>query len=152
MRATMAMSGEATFKVDLWSMYARYYLKATMVRDWKWDYDVKHHITVNAELDLNAFPEAALGGRNQDHKNLCCLCCKLVSAVIIIHSITFWTNYERRKSKRGRLIKCKNAKKTSIVKQYQIFFFHFRCKCYFAIKIHHHYQWHHNPHHCYHVS
>ena len=50
-----------------------------MVRDWKWDYDVKHHITVNAELDLNAFPEAALGGRNQDHKNLCCLCCKLVS-------------------------------------------------------------------------
>ena len=133
-------------------MYARYYLKATMVRDWKWDYDVKHHITVNAELDLNAFPEAALGGRNQDHKNLCCLCCKLVSAVIIIHSITFWTNYERRKSKRGRLIKCKNAKKTSIVKQYQIFFFHFRCKCYFAIKIHHHYQWHHNPHHCYHVS
>ena len=60
-------------------MYARYYLKATMVRDWKWDYDVKHHITVNAELDLNAFPEASLGGRNQDHKNLCCLCCKLVS-------------------------------------------------------------------------
>ena len=93
-----------------------------MVRDWKWDYDVKHHITVNAELDLNAFPEASLGGRNQDHKNLCCLCCKLVSAVIIIHSITFWTNYERRKSKRGRLIKCKNAKKTSIVKQYQRLF------------------------------
>ena len=82
-----------------------------MVRDWKWDYDVKHHITVNAELDLNAFPEAAQRGRSQDHKNLCCLCCKLVSAVIIILSITFWTNYERRKSKRGRLIKCKNAKK-----------------------------------------
>jgi len=56
--------------------HVRYYLKATMVRDWKWDYDVKHHITVNAELDLNAFPEASLGGRNQDHKNLCCLCCK----------------------------------------------------------------------------
>ena len=50
-----------------------------MVRDWKWDYDVKHHITVNAELDLNAFPEAAQGGRSQDHKNLCCLCCKWAS-------------------------------------------------------------------------
>ena len=34
-----------------------------------------------------------------------------ITAVIIILSITFWTNYERRKSKRGRLIKCKNAKK-----------------------------------------
>ena len=55
---------------------SRYYLKATMVRDWKWDYDVKHHITVNAELDLNMVTGAADGGRSQDHKNLCCLCCK----------------------------------------------------------------------------
>ena len=69
-----------------------------MVRDWKWDYDVKHHITVNAELDLNTVSGAAQvinpgvlilqilvtilaaqGGRSQDHKNFCCLCCKLVS-------------------------------------------------------------------------
>jgi len=56
--------------------HVRYYLKATMVRDWKWDYDVKHHITVNAELDLNMVTGAADGGRSQDHKNLCCLCCK----------------------------------------------------------------------------
>ena len=28
----------------------RYYLKSTLVRDWKFDYDVKHHITVAAKL------------------------------------------------------------------------------------------------------
>ena len=61
---------------------SRYYLKATMVRDWKWDYDVKHHITVNAELDLNTVSGAAQGGRSQDHKNFCCLCCKYSSSAL----------------------------------------------------------------------
>jgi len=52
----------------------RYYLKATMVRDWKFDYDVKHHITVLAELDLNDLPDASQGAHNQDQKNLHCFC------------------------------------------------------------------------------
>ena len=38
--------------------------------------EVKHHLTVLAELDLNLLPGAAQGGRSQDHKTLCCLCCK----------------------------------------------------------------------------
>jgi len=54
--------------------YVRYYLKATMVRDWKFDYDVKHHITVLAELDLNELADASQGGRSQDQKNLHCFC------------------------------------------------------------------------------
>jgi hypothetical protein len=56
--------------------HVRYYLKATWVRDWKWDYDVKQLINVLTELDLNMFPMAAEGGQSQDHKTLCCLCCK----------------------------------------------------------------------------
>jgi hypothetical protein len=37
---------------------------------------VKQHVTVNGVLDLNLFPLALQAGRSQDHKNLCCLCCR----------------------------------------------------------------------------
>ena len=40
------------------------------------DWQVKEHVTVNGVLDLNQFPSALQSGRSQDHKVLCCLCCK----------------------------------------------------------------------------
>ena len=36
----------------------RYYIKADIVRDWKWDHKVEQHITVSGILDLNHHPEA----------------------------------------------------------------------------------------------
>ena len=62
----------------------RYYVKANIVRDWKWDYKVKEHIMVNGICDLNLLPTAKLEGNVTGQKNLCCLCCKSgpISAVI----------------------------------------------------------------------
>ena len=62
----------------------RYYVKADIVRDWKWNHKVKQHFMVNGILDLNQFPSAMQQGHERDHKRLCCLCCKSgpISAVI----------------------------------------------------------------------
>ena len=77
--------------------------------------------TVNAELDLNAYSEAALGGRNQDHKNLCCLCCKWASwpsSSFII--ITCWTEFKRwpKGCSVHKVRKCK--KETSIINRLKL--------------------------------
>jgi len=56
--------------------HVRYYVKATIVRNWKWDHDVKEHITINSVLDLNMLSSALKPGHSHDFKNLCCLCCK----------------------------------------------------------------------------
>ena len=36
----------------------RYYVKANIVRDWKWNHKVKQHIMLNGILDLNLHPSA----------------------------------------------------------------------------------------------
>ena len=36
----------------------RYFVKADIVRDWKWNHKVKQHFMVNGILDLNAYPSA----------------------------------------------------------------------------------------------
>jgi len=56
--------------------HVRYYVKATIVRNWKWDHDVKEHITINSVLDLNMLSSALKPGHSHKSKNLCCLCCK----------------------------------------------------------------------------
>ena len=40
----------------------RYYVKANIVRDWKWDHNVKQHFMVNGILDLNLQPSAQTPG------------------------------------------------------------------------------------------
>ena len=62
----------------------RYFVKAAIVRDWKWNHKVKQHLMVNGILDLNMHPSAKHEGNSRDHKRLCCLCCKSgpISAVI----------------------------------------------------------------------
>ena len=41
----------------------RYYVKADIVRDWKWDHKVKQHIMVNGLCDLNLLPGAKQEGQ-----------------------------------------------------------------------------------------
>ena len=41
----------------------RYYVKANIVRDWKWDHKVKQHIMVNGICDLNLLPGAKMEGQ-----------------------------------------------------------------------------------------
>ena len=41
----------------------RYYIKADIVRDWKWNHKVEHNITVNGILDLNLLPGANIEGQ-----------------------------------------------------------------------------------------
>ena len=41
----------------------RYYVKANIVRDWKWDHKVKQHIMVNGICDLNLLPGAKQEGQ-----------------------------------------------------------------------------------------
>jgi len=53
----------------------RYYIKAEIVRDWKWNHRVKQHFMVNGILDLNIFPSAKDEGNSRADKKLCCLCC-----------------------------------------------------------------------------
>jgi len=62
----------------------RYYVKAQIVRDWKWDHRAKGHIMINGVLDLNQYPSALQEGNARDQKNLCCWPCKSgpISAVI----------------------------------------------------------------------
>ena len=36
----------------------RYFVKADIVRDWKWNHKVKQHIMINGILDLNQYPSA----------------------------------------------------------------------------------------------
>ena len=62
----------------------RYFVKAAIVRDWKWNHKVKQHLMVNGILDLNMHPSAKHEGNSRDHKRLCCFCCKSgpISAVI----------------------------------------------------------------------
>jgi len=64
--------------------HVRYFVKADIVRDWKWNHKVKQHFMVNGILDLNAYPSAKHEGHSREHKRLCCLCCKSgpISAVI----------------------------------------------------------------------
>ena len=38
--------------------HVRYFVKADIVRDWKWNHKVKQHFMVNGILDLNAYPSA----------------------------------------------------------------------------------------------
>ena len=64
----------------------RYYVKADIVRDWKWNHKVKQHIMVNGILDLNLYPSAQAPGHSTDHKKLCCLCCKSGPITATIHS------------------------------------------------------------------
>ena len=64
----------------------RYFLKADIVRDWKWNHKVKQHIMVNGILDLNLYPSAKAPGNSTDHKRLCCLCCKSGPITAAIHS------------------------------------------------------------------
>ena len=40
----------------------RYYVKADIVRDWKWNHKVKQDIMVNSILDLNLCPSAQAPG------------------------------------------------------------------------------------------
>ena len=40
-----------------------YYVKAKIVRDWKWNHKVKHNIIVNGILDLNLLPGANMEGQ-----------------------------------------------------------------------------------------
>ena len=42
----------------------RYFLKADIVRDWKWNHKVKQHIMVNGILDLNYYPSAQAPGES----------------------------------------------------------------------------------------
>ena len=42
----------------------RYFLKADIVRDWKWNHKVKQHIMVNGILDLNLYPSAQAPGKS----------------------------------------------------------------------------------------
>ena len=64
----------------------RYYVKANIVRDWKWDYKVKEHIMVNGICDLNLLPTAKLEGNVTGQKNLCCLCCKSGPITASLHT------------------------------------------------------------------
>ena len=64
----------------------RYFVKADIVRDWKWNHKVKQHIMVNGILDLNLYPSAQAPGHSTDHKKLCCLCCKSGPITATIHS------------------------------------------------------------------
>ena len=41
----------------------RYFVKADIVRDWKWNHKVKQHFMVNGILDLNTYPSAKEEGR-----------------------------------------------------------------------------------------
>ena len=44
----------------------RYFIKAEIVRSWKWNHKAKQHFMVNGVLDLNVHPAAKQEGR------LCC--------------------------------------------------------------------------------
>ena len=39
----------------------RYFVKAAIVRDWKWNHKVKQHLMINGILDLNMYPSAKHG-------------------------------------------------------------------------------------------
>ena len=64
----------------------RYFVKAEIVRDWKWNHKVKQYIMVNGILDLNLHPFAENPGHSTDHKSLCCLCCQSGPITAAIHS------------------------------------------------------------------
>ena len=55
----------------------RYYVKANIVRDWKWDHKVKQHFMVNGILDLNLYPSAQAPGE-----------CDLVTSICWCNLIT----------------------------------------------------------------
>ena len=55
----------------------RYYVKADIVRDWKWNHKVKQHIMVNGILDLNLYPSAQAPGE-----------CDLVTSICWCNLIT----------------------------------------------------------------
>ena len=42
--------------------HVRYFIKADIVRDWKWNHKVKQHFMVNGILDLNLYPSAQAPG------------------------------------------------------------------------------------------
>ena len=46
----------STFESDIGNV--RYFIKAVIVRSWKWNHKVKQHFMVNGILDLNAYPSA----------------------------------------------------------------------------------------------
>merc|ERR1711971_1220350 len=64
----------STFESDIGNV--RYFIKAAIVRSWKWNHKVKQHFMVNGILDLNTYPSAKEEGHSRKHKRLCCLCCK----------------------------------------------------------------------------
>jgi len=63
----------------------RYYVRANIVRDWKWDHKVKEHIMVNGICDLNLLPSAKQEGLVVDHKTLGCLCWKSGPITATLH-------------------------------------------------------------------
>ena len=62
----------------------RYYIKADIVRDWKWNHKVKQHIMINGILDLNQYPSAKHEGTKTVTK-----CREGVFSVIVKSSHTF---------------------------------------------------------------
>jgi len=71
--------------------HVRYFIKADIVRDWRWNHKTKQHVTVNGILDLNLFPSALQAGSSHNHKTLCCLCCRSgpISALIATNRTGF---------------------------------------------------------------
>ena len=54
----------------------QYALEATVKRSWKFDYTTMVPFTVNSIVDLNTWPGVVQPVNMQDHKYICCLCCK----------------------------------------------------------------------------
>jgi len=71
--------------------HVRYFIKADIVRDWRWNHKTKQHVTVNGILDLNLFPSTLQAGSSHDYKTLCCLCCRSgpISALIATNRTGF---------------------------------------------------------------
>lgn len=64
----------------------RYQVKATFVRDWKWNHRAKSYFMVSGVLDLNMHPTAHLEGHDTKDKKLCCLWCKSGPITAVISS------------------------------------------------------------------
>ena len=60
----------------------RYYIKADIVRDWKWNHKVKQHIMINGILDLNQYPSAKHEGTKTVTK------CLIIEVSTISHDIS----------------------------------------------------------------
>nr|XP_039254407.1 arrestin domain-containing protein 2-like isoform X2 [Styela clava] len=55
--------------------FIRYFIKASIVKPWKFDHNTKKVFTVLDTLDLNTIPTALASPGDSQSKSFCCMCC-----------------------------------------------------------------------------